>query len=156
VTTLTAERTHYEYDTDPFTPAERHGIDRFETAVETSGIRDCFDGFDADSIRDHATEFGELGARSLLREYAGYLKEWYLAVDGLIGDMLTCTSEYSRYSTAAARYLRDKAADYHRTRQDFEYAVTVWTLGLDPSPLGDYPLPTRELSLGMQGLTCGE
>lgn len=156
MTTATDQRTHYEYDTDPFTPAERHGIDRFETAVDTSGIRDCFDGFDADSIRDHAKEFGELGARSLLREYADYFKQWYLAVDGLIGDMLTCTSEYSRYSTAAARYLRDKTGDYHRTRQDFEYAVTVWTLGLDASPLGDYPPATRMLDLGMQELTCGE
>ena len=152
--TATVERTHYEHDTDPFTPGERHGINRFEAAVETSGIRDCFDQFDADSIRHHAAEFGELGARSLLREYAAYLKQWHLALDGLLGDMLTCTSEYSRYSTAAARYLRDKASDYHRTRQDFEYAVTVWTLDLDPSPCGDYPPATRGLDLGMQELTA--
>lgn len=153
MTTAAPERTHYEYDTDPFTPGERSGIARFEQAVETSGIRDCFDQFDADAIRHHAGEYGEPAARDLLREFARYLNDWYLAVDGLIGDMLTCTSEATYYSTAAARYLRAKTAEYHQTRQDFEYAVTVWTLGLDPAPLGNYPSATRNLSLGMQALT---
>jgi hypothetical protein len=151
--TATRELTHYEYDTAPFTPGETQGISRFEAAVYETAIHDCFDQFDADSIRDHTAEFGELAARSFLKELAGYLNQWHLAVDGLIGDLLTCTSEYSRYSTAAARYLKDKAEEYHHVRQDFEYAVTVWTLGLDPAPMGNYAPATRGLDLGMQALS---
>jgi hypothetical protein len=147
------EPTYYEFQTAPFTDAERCGIARFEAAVY-AGLRDCFDQFDADSIRDHVTEFGELAARSLLKEFADYLQQWHLALDGLICDMLTCTSESNGYSTAAARYVREKAGEYHRTRQDFEYAVTVWTLGRNPGVLGDYPPATRGLDLGMQELTA--
>lgn len=151
--TTAVEPTYYEFETEPFTEAERTGLARFEAAVYESGLRDCFDQFDAQSIRHHADEFGELAVRSLLKEFAGYLQQWHLALDGLLGDMLTCTSEYSRYSIAAGRYLEAKATQYHRTRQDFEYAVTVWMLGLTPGALGDYPMATNGLDLGMQELT---
>ncbi|MEU4039761.1 hypothetical protein [Streptomyces collinus] len=90
----------------------------------------------------------------MLREHAKMLNTWYLALDALFGDILTCTSEAARYSTAAARFIRATADDYHRTRQDFEHVVPVWTLALlTCGAEADYPLPTRGVDLAMQTLT---
>lgn len=144
----------YEHETEAFTPAETRAIFDFEAAVHGSGLRDCFTALDVEHVRWHETEFGQDTTRDMLREHAAMLNTWYLALDQLLGDILTCTSEATRYSTAAARYVRAAADDYHQTRQDSEHTVTVWTLALlTGGAEADYPLPTRSVNLGMQTLT---
>jgi hypothetical protein len=82
------------------------------------------------------------------------LNTWYLAIDGLLGDILTCTSEVTRYSTAATRYVRAAAEEYHRTRQNFEHVTTAWSLALLAGGAdADYPPATRSVNLSMQTLT---
>ncbi|MGY4936029.1 hypothetical protein ACWD7T_34060 [Streptomyces sp. 900116325] len=144
----------YEHETEAFTPAETRAIFDYEAAIHGSGLHDCFDSFTIESLRSHETEFGESETRSLLREHAGMLNTWYLAIDALLGDILTCTAEVTRYSTAASRYIQAAAADYHHTRQDFEHATTIWSLALlTGGAEADYPPPTRAVNYPMQTLT---
>ncbi|MFE7727335.1 hypothetical protein ACFU5D_16270 [Streptomyces anthocyanicus] len=144
----------YEHDTTPFTSAETRAIWDYQEAVHSSGLRDCFDLFTVEHVRWHETEFGQDSTRDMLREHAKMLNTWYLAVDALLGDILTCTSEATRYSTAAARFIKAAADDYHRTRQDFEHVTTVWSLALLTGGAdADYPLPTRAVDCPMQTLT---
>lgn len=144
----------YEYETVPFTPGETRAIFDFEAAVHGSGLRDCFDLFTIEHIRWHETEFGQDATRDMLREHAKMLNTWYLAIDALLGDILTCTSEVTRYSTAAARYVRAAADEYHRTRQNFEHVTTTWSLALLTGGAdADYPPATRSVNLPMQTLT---
>ncbi|MFN1193343.1 hypothetical protein ACK03K_34330 [[Kitasatospora] papulosa] len=144
------EISHHEFDTSPFTAAELAAILRYREA--TSGISDSFDCFDLEHVHWHVSEYGSTRTAQMLRSQATALNEWYLAVDAALGDLLTCTAEASFYSTAASRFLQQESAAYHRVRQDFEHTVTVWTLGLNTRPEGDYPLPTRTLSLPTQSL----
>lgn len=144
----------YEQGTESFTSAEMHAIFDFESAVTNGGLRDCFDSSSRDLIREHQREHGERLTRDMLREYAKMLNLWYLALDQLLADILTCTDEVTRYSTAARRYIATAASDYHRTRQDFEHAVTAWSLGLLTEGVNaDYPPATRSVDYTMQALT---
>ncbi|WP_093803908.1 hypothetical protein [Streptomyces sp. Wb2n-11] len=144
----------YEYDTEAFTPGETRAIFDYEAAVQSSGLRDCFASLTIEHIRWHETEYGQDTTRDMLREHAGMLNSWYLAVDSLLGDILTCTSEVTRYSTAAARYVKAAAADYHQTRQNFEHATTAWSLALLTGGAdADYPPATRAVNFPMQALT---
>ncbi|MCD9904594.1 hypothetical protein LUR56_39970 [Streptomyces sp. MT29] len=141
---------HHEFLTAQFTPAELAAIAQY--GDDTAGIPDCFDSFDLDHVHWHVSEFGHPQTAAMLRSQAQYLNTWYLALDAALGNLLTCTAEASRYSTAAARFLQQESDTYHRTRQDFEHTVTVWTLGLDTRPTGNYPPPTHTLNLPMQSL----
>lgn len=144
----------YEFETEAFTPGETRAIFDFEAAVHGSGLRDCFDVFDVEHVRWHETEFGQDATRDMLREHAKMLNTWYLAIDGLLGDILTTTSKVTRYSAAAARYVRAAADDYHRARQNFEHVTTVWSLALlAGGPDADYPPATRSVNLSMQTLS---
>ncbi|WP_180686793.1 hypothetical protein [Streptomyces gossypiisoli] len=144
----------YEFETEAFTPVETRAIFDFEAAVHGSGLRDCFDVFDVEHVRWHETEYGQDATRDTLREHAKMLNTWYLAVDALLGEIVTCTSEVTRYSTAAARYVRAAADEYHRTRQNFEHLTTVWSLALLAGGAdADYPPATRGVNLPMQTLT---
>ncbi|MFG2408787.1 hypothetical protein ACGFR8_31475 [Streptomyces brevispora] len=141
---------HHEFETVPFTVGELDAIARYREL--SAGIPDSFYGFDLDHVHWHVSEFGRSQTSAMLREHACMLNTWYLAVDAVLGDLLTCTEQSSTYSTAAARFLRTESDTYHRVRQDFEHTVTVWSLGLDTRPTGNYPLPTRTLNLPMQSL----
>lgn len=144
----------YEQDTEAFTPAETRAIFDFEATVRGSGLYDCFDSFTIEHLRWHETEFGQDATRDMLREHAHMLNTWYLAIDRLLGDILTCTSQVTRYSLAATRYIQAAARDYHQTRQNFEHATTVWSLALLTGGAdADYPPPTRAVNLPMQTLT---
>ncbi|WP_330335611.1 hypothetical protein OHS33_38920 (plasmid) [Streptomyces sp. NBC_00536] len=140
----------HEYETQQFTPAELEAIARYREA--TAGIPDTFDGFDLAHVHWHVSEFGPTQTYPMIRSLATTLGNWYLALDAAIGDLLTCTTESSTYSTAAARFLKAESETYHQVRQDFEHTVTVWSLGLDTSATGDYPPATRTLNLPGQSL----
>ncbi|MGW3627799.1 hypothetical protein [Streptomyces sp. NPDC000880] len=140
----------HEFETDLFTVTELDGIARYRE--ETAGIPDSFDCFDLAHVHWHVSEFGTEQTYAMLRSQATSLGAWHLALDSALGSLLTCTSESSTYSTAAGRFLKAESDTYHRTRQDFEHTVTVWSLGLDTSAMGNYPLPTRTLNLATQSL----
>jgi hypothetical protein len=152
VLTAPAGDTTYEFETTPFTAAERIAIHSYELTID-SGLRDSVEAVDLDHIRWHLGDFGTDQTRQMLYATARLFQTWHDALDDLLGDILTCTSEVTRYSTAAGRYVRAQAGDYHEVRQRFEHAVTVWTLGLNVTPLGDYPTNTRGVSLPLQCLT---
>lgn len=144
----------YEHDTKSFTSGERKAVLAFQEAIHDSGLRDCFDSFTIEHVRWHETEFGPGMTRDMLREHAKMLNAWYLEVDRLLGDLLTCTSEATRYSTAAQRYVAAAADEYHRTRQGFEYTVTAWTLALPVDTVNsEYPPPTHAVNYFMQTLS---
>lgn len=144
----------YEHETEAFTPGETRATFDFEAAVHGSSLRDCFDAFSVEHVRWHETEYGQDATRDMLREHAKMPNTWYLAVDGLLGDILTCTSEVTRYSTAAARYVQAATDEYHRTRQNFEHVTTTWSLALLTGDAdADYPPATRAVNLPMQCLT---
>ncbi|MFJ2225576.1 hypothetical protein ACIOFY_36740 [Streptomyces anulatus] len=145
------ELSHHEFETAPFTAAELNAIMRYREA--TAGVPDCFDCFDLKHVHWHVSEFGRPQTAAMLRSQAELLNTWYLAIDSALGGLLTCTAEASRYSTAAARFLRQESDSYHRTRQNFEHTVTIWTLGLNTrAAQATYPPPTRSLNLPMQSL----
>lgn len=144
------ELAHHEFETTPFTAMERETLVRYKE--ETAGIPDSFESFDVEHLHYHVSEYGLSATTMMLRQQADALNTWYLALDSALGGLLLCTSESSTYSTAAARFLRQEGGTYHQTRQDFEHAVTVWTLGRNTRPMGDYPPITRTLNLAMQSL----
>jgi uncharacterized protein (DUF2336 family) len=140
----------HEFEAAPFRAGELNAIARYREAI--AGIPDSFDVFDLALVHWHVSEFGPEQTYRMLREQGTSLNTWYLALDGLLGDLLTCTAESTTYSEAARRFIRAEADQYHRARQGFEHTVTRWSLGLDASPTGDYPPLTRTVNLAMQSL----
>ncbi|MFD3815150.1 hypothetical protein ACFWRZ_08790 [Streptomyces rubiginosohelvolus] len=141
---------HHELDTEPFTASELQAIMAYRAEVD--GIPDALD-MTADELKGRQ----ETIVRALLAESAGALNHWYLTLDTALADLLTCTTESTRYSTAAARFLKAEAAAYHRTRQHFEHITTVVLLGLNTCPIeGNYPKDTNTLNLAMQTLDTTE
>ncbi|MER6230969.1 hypothetical protein ABT169_17720 [Streptomyces sp. NPDC001616] len=140
---------HFEYGAEPFTAVELEAIMAYREEVD--GIPDALD-MTAESLKEGQPTV----VRALLGESAGALNHWYLTLGKALAELLTCTAESTGYSTAAARFLKSSAEEYHHARQRFEYTVTVFSLGLDNSPQGDYPQATSRLNLAMQSLEGGE
>lgn len=141
----------FELDTEPFTPAELTAIMGYRAAIE--GIADAIMETTPAEIKAAGAVFGADGARKLLADHGDALNSWYYALDAALAELLTCTTEATRYSTAAARFLQAESAAYHSARQQFEHTVTVFLLGRDTSPLtGNYPPRTTGLNLAMQSL----
>ncbi|WP_369380407.1 hypothetical protein [Streptomyces sp. cg36] len=152
----TEQRAVWEYECEPFTVAEGAALDEYDSALDgvresLAWVREAGDAaqFLRSSVDQDVTEVLAASA-----EYTAHLNTWYLALDSLIAGLLTCTSERTFYSTAAARCLKAQAAEYHEHRTGFEYAVTVAALGVDNTVMGNYPSPTRSLDLAMHSLSC--
>lgn len=151
-----------DHDTiiDGFTKAEQQASATYAESVHNSGLHACFDAFDADHLRWHDRELGNLvPTKTMVREHAEMLTTWHEALDTLLGDMLTCTTETTSYSRAAREFIQAAADDYHQTRATFEHAVTLWALDLTTmshGPAGHpapYPEPTRAVNFLTQSLT---
>lgn len=140
----------FEFDTDPFTEAELAAIAEYRKASE--GIYDALSGIRPEDYIPLGAGLDATGVRYLLATSADSLQRWYLALDQALAELLTCTTESTRYSTAASRFLKSESAKYHQTRQSFEYAVTVFLLGRHTGPNGDYPPATVTVNLPMQTL----
>ncbi|MFF7328258.1 hypothetical protein [[Kitasatospora] papulosa] len=113
---------------------------------EVDGIPDALD-MTVESLKEGSLTV----VRALLVESAGALNHWYLTLGKALAELLTCTAESTGYSTAAARFLKASADEYHHARQRFEH--TVFLLGRDTAPLtGNYPRFTSSLNLPMQCL----
>ncbi|MFC8640059.1 hypothetical protein ACFUC2_04785 [[Kitasatospora] papulosa] len=140
---------HFEHDAEPFSAAELEAIMAYREEVD--GIPDALD-----MTVESLNEGNPTVVRALLGESAGALNHWYLTLNKALAELLTCTAESTGYSTAAARFLKASADEYHHARQRFEHTVTVFSLGRDTSPEGDYPRATNRLNLAMQSLDGGE
>jgi hypothetical protein len=142
---------HHEFDTEPFTATELAAIMDYRTTTE--GIADAIMETTPAEMGAAAKAFGPTAARNLLDDHCDALNTWFLALDQALAEMLTCTTESTTYSTAAARFLKAEAAAYHRARQHFEHTTTVFLLSRDTTPLaGNYPRFTSSLNLPMQCL----
>ncbi|MGA5411601.1 hypothetical protein ACPCSC_30640 [Streptomyces lavendulocolor] len=140
---------HHEFDTEPFTTTELTAIMGYRTAIE--GIPDAIMETTPAEMGAAATAFGPAAAKNLLTDHCDALNTWFLALDQALAELLTCTTESTRYSTAAGRFLTAETAAYHRARQHFEHTTTVFLLGRDTAPLtGNYPRFTSSLNLPMQ------
>jgi hypothetical protein len=144
----------YTFGAEPFTAAELAGVARYSRTVYASALYDCFDAFDIEHIRWHERAFGPAETREMLAAHGMLLSRRAEAVDSLLADLATCTAERTCYGTAARRCLEAKADEYHRTRQAFERAVTVWALGLADGGLDGYPPITRGVDFAMQALSA--
>lgn len=142
---------HFEYDTEPFTTSELAAIMDYRKAID--GIPDAITETDRPALDTVTQAFGAEAFRSLAADHCDALNTWYLALDQALAELLTCTTESTTYSTAAARFLKASAEEYHQARCHFEHTVTVFLLARDTSPLtGNYPPLTDRLNLGMQTL----
>ncbi|MFD3328573.1 hypothetical protein [Streptomyces sp. NPDC058701] len=103
--------TVYEYKTAPFTSAELEAIARYREA--TAGAPDTLDGFELAHVHWHVSEFGSTETYPVILSLATTLGSWYLALDAALADLLTCTTESTTYSTAAARFLKAESETYH-------------------------------------------
>ncbi|MEV0487261.1 hypothetical protein AB0I69_42515 [Streptomyces sp. NPDC050508] len=140
----------FEFETDPFTAAELAAIATYRKVSE--GIYDDLGGIAPQDLIPLGAGLEATGVRFLLADSADRLNKWYLALDQALAELLTCSTESTRYSVAASRFLKSESGKYHQTRQSFEYAVTVFLLGRHTGPTGDYPPATVTVSLTMQSL----
>ncbi|MEV6804668.1 hypothetical protein [Streptomyces sp. NPDC051132] len=63
------------------------------------------------------------------------------------GPLLTCTGEFTTYSTAAKRFLEAEAKSYGEARRAFEHSVAVFLLARDlRTGEGDYLSTTNTLN----------
>ncbi|TGG78492.1 hypothetical protein [Streptomyces albus] len=86
------------------------------------------------------------------RQRAEELTRWHDALTRLLTDprLKNTGDDDEPYSPAVRRFLKGTAADYHRHRHGYEYAVTVWALGLQAPT--SYPPETRSLHLARREL----
>ncbi|MFD9721090.1 hypothetical protein [Streptomyces sp. NPDC059076] len=137
-----------QYNVRAFTNTE---IDALEEYDDKLPLREPFE--------PNALLKGGTDPVSTMREHAKALAHWHKALQDLLTDArleppayhnpYTTSAgpppEYDPYSPAVTRFLRSAAEDYHSYRHGFEYAVTVWALGLQAP--GGYPAETRHLDL---------
>ncbi|MFH8813042.1 hypothetical protein ACH4GZ_38585 [Streptomyces hygroscopicus] len=144
-----------QYNVRPFTDAEIDALEEYDDKLTLPSH------FEAETLLDGAAD-----PASAMRERAEELTRWHQALTELLADprlknvnyddpatstRVTSTEDSrSPYSPAVRRFLKAAAADYHRHRHGFEYAVTVWALGLQ-APDG-YPPETRHVDLTNRSL----
>ncbi|MEU5498004.1 hypothetical protein [Streptomyces griseofuscus] len=133
-----------QYNVTPFTGPEIDAIEEYDDQVTLRAH------FDLDTLLadvDGDTE-------DAFRRRAEELTRWHDALARLLTDPRLKTpgggDDQEPYSPAVRRFLKFAADDYHRHRQGYEYAVTVWALGLQ-APTG-YPPETRHLKLASREL----
>ncbi|MFD7661345.1 hypothetical protein [Streptomyces sp. NPDC059788] len=138
-----------EYHTAGFTDGELEALKEYDEQRTLKGY------FDLEELLEKTgAEIGEA-----LRIRAGELARWH---NGLLRLMADPRIENQRrrenplgphydehgkgpYGGAVARFLVFSTQDYHRHRHGYEYAVTVWALGLQAPD--SYPPDTRGLDL---------
>ncbi|MFV8133208.1 hypothetical protein [Streptomyces syringium] len=142
-----------QYNVQAFTRAEIDAIEEYDDRVTLTGH------FDPETLLE-----GNADPAGALRERAEELTRWHEALVRLLTDSRLeppaapdpyttpagPAPQYDPYSPAVSRFLRAAAADYHRHRQGFEYAVTVWALGLQ-APVS-YPPESRHIDLDNRAL----
>ncbi|MFD7552482.1 hypothetical protein [Streptomyces sp. NPDC059816] len=144
-----------QYNVRAFTQPEIDAIEEYDFQVPLLGH------FDVETLLEDTDDI-----TGVFRNRAEELNCWYQALTKLLADprlrnvnyddpetstRVTSTEDSrSPYSPAVRRFLTGAAGDYHRHRHGYEYAVTVWALGLRAPT--DYPPETRHLHLAAQEL----
>ena len=141
------------YHTAGFTQGELDAIDDYQQQLTLRGH------FDLEELLE-----GGQSMEAALRRRAEDLTRWHTALTELMTDPRLENQRrrenpsgppYDKngkgpYCAAVARYLGFAAEDYHRHRQGYEYAVTVWALGLQAQD--SYPPESRHLDLDKRSL----
>ncbi|MFH8410687.1 hypothetical protein ACH4FX_38840 [Streptomyces sp. NPDC018019] len=137
------------YQTAGFTQTELAAIEEYDAKLTLPpyfDLREMLDGTD--------------DLERALHRRAEELTRWHAALTALMADPRLDNERRRRggprydehgegpYCQAVARYLRIAAEDYHRHR--FEYAVTVWALGLQVPD--SYPPDSRHADLDNRSL----
>ncbi|MFC7818650.1 hypothetical protein ACFUTR_28920 [Streptomyces sp. NPDC057367] len=128
-----------QYNVRPFTHAEIDAIEEYDDHVPAPVY------FELETLLADTDD-----TAGAFRQRAEELTRWYDALNRLLTDprLKNTGSDEEPYSPAVRRFLKGTAADYHR--HGYEYAVTVWALGLQaPS---SYPPETRSLHLASREL----
>ncbi|MFD8822098.1 hypothetical protein ACFV1C_07040 [Streptomyces sp. NPDC059605] len=144
-----------QYNVRPFTDTEIDALEEYDDKLALPPY------FELENLLD-----GNTDPADAMRERAEELTRWHQALTELLADprlrnvnyddpatsiRLTSTEDSrSPYSPAVRRFLKAAAADYHRHRHGFEYAVTVWALGLKAPE--SYPPESRHLDLSNRAL----
>ncbi|MEU1134764.1 hypothetical protein ABZ383_33745 [Streptomyces sp. NPDC005900] len=148
-----------QYNVRPFTHAELDALEEYDDKLTLLAH------FDLETLLEQTTD-----PAAAMRERAEELTRWHQAFTDLLVDprlrnmnyddsatsiRLTPTADSdSPYSPAVRRFLKAAAADYHRHRHGFEYAVTVWALQLQVPE--SYPPESRHLDLDRRALKLWE
>jgi hypothetical protein len=132
-----------QYNVRPFTHPEIDAVEEYDdhvTLLAHFDLETLLADVDADDTAD------------AFRRRAEELTRWHDALNRLLTDprLKNTGDDEEPYSPAVRRFLKFAAGDYHRHRQGYEYAVTVWALGLQ-APTG-YPPETRHLNLANREL----
>lgn len=144
-----------QYNVRPFTHTELDALEDYDDKLTLLPY------FELETLLQ-----GDADPADAMRERAKELTRWHQALTELLVDprlrnvnyddpttttRLTSTEDSrSPYSPAVRRFLQSAAADYHRHRHGFEYAVTVWALGLRAPE--SYPPESRGLDLNNRAL----
>lgn len=138
------------YHTAGFTEGEVEAIHEYIAQVTLRAY------FDLEELLEGS---GDDGLAVALRRRAEELTTWHAALTALLADPRLENQRRRKdaygprydergegpYCQAVARFLRAAAADYHRHRHGFEYAVTMWALGLQVPD--SYPPESQHLDL---------
>lgn len=130
----------------------QYGVRCF-TAPELDAIEEYDDHVPAPAYFELETLLADTGdTAGAFRQRAEELTRWHDALTRLLADpRLKNTGDDEEYSPAVRRFLKGAAGDYHRHRHGYEYAVTVWALGLQVPT--SYPPETRSLNLPNRALS---
>ncbi|MFH8534956.1 hypothetical protein ACH4GE_42080 [Streptomyces tendae] len=130
-----------QYNVRPFTHPEIDAIEEYDDQVPVPAYSEL-ETLLADTD----------GTAGAFRQRAEEVTRWYDALTRLLtGLRLKKTGDDEEpYSPAVRRFPKDAVGDYHRHRHGYEYAVTVWALGLQ-APTG-YPTETRTPNLANREL----
>ncbi|MFE3601340.1 hypothetical protein [Streptomyces sp. NPDC059142] len=141
------------YQTAGFTQGELDAIEEYCERLTLRGY------FDLEELLEESSE-----PAAALRGRAEELTRWHDALTGLMADPRLENARrrenasgppYDKngkgpYCAAVARFFGFAAEDYHRHRQGYEYAVTVWALGLQAP--ASYPPESRYVDLNNKTL----
>ncbi|WP_416519970.1 hypothetical protein [Streptomyces achromogenes] len=148
-----------QYNVRAFTRTEIDAIYEYDDKLTPLGLAPYFDPETLREPQDPDTDPADV-----MRRHAKKLTAWHQALTDLLQDPRLKNARYvdptttitstedsrSPYSPAVRRFLKGATAEYHRHRQGFEHAVTVWALGLETP--GGYPPATRHVDLNNQTL----
>lgn len=131
-----------QYHVKPFTHPEIDAIEDYDDHVPRPNAYFELETLLADTA-DIAGAF---------RQRAEELTRWHDALNRLLTDprLKNTGNDQEPYSPAVRRFLKGAADVYHRHRQRYEYAVTVWALGLQAPT--SYPPETRSLNVANREL----
>ncbi|MET8822626.1 hypothetical protein [Streptomyces rochei] len=130
-----------QYNVRPFTAAEIDAIEEYDDHVPAPAY------FELETLLADTDD-----TASAFRQRAEELTRWHDALNRLLTDprLKNFGDAEEPYSPAVRRFLKGAAGDYHRHRHGYEYAVTVWALGLQAPT--SYPPETRSLNLANREL----